>query len=183
MSLVPTLTTLALADGIHLLGIGALLFYLGGTAPLLRSGLFLCGLMATHIAAGLLLLAGWSWLAWSPPAWWVLIEAGVVAMLLVLVFVRLRQGSQEWFRPPQSVTLPATFLTGVMVTAADLAVDLPYHLAAARIVDAVPTTGGRLAWLGYFNLLYALPIVAAAAAYLVGAPRVRVLVERRGGSR
>ena len=179
MSLPATLATLALADGLHLVGIGALVFYLGGSAPVLRAGLFLAGMMATHFAGGLLLLVGWSWLGWSPPAWWMLVEWGVVAAMLVLIVRRLRRGGAgTGFRPPLSVSVPATVLTGVMVTVADLAFDLPYHLAAARITDAVPTTSGQLAWLAYFNVVYALTIVAAGLAYVVGAPRVRLFVTR-----
>ncbi len=171
-----TISLLALADGVHLVAIAALCYLLGGHASYVKAGVFLAGLMATHFAGGLVLLVGWGWVAWSPPGWWAAVEWAVVATLVVLVVVRIRRGlSWSTFRPPRTLTIPAVFLAGVGVSLADLAVDLPYHIAAARIVDAAPTLAGQLGWLVYYHALYAMPMVAAALAYVVAARRVTAL--------
>ena len=178
MTLLQTLTVLALADGVHLVAIGALAFLLTGAQPLPRAVVFMAALLAAHLAGGVLLVVGWGWVVWAPPVWWVAVEWAVVAVLVVLAVWRVRTGAwrqSRHHRPPRAGGLPAVALAGVVVSAADLAFDIPYHLAAARITDAVPTLAGRLGWLVWFNLVYAVPMVAAAM--LVVAWRRRV--ERR----
>ncbi|WP_165492016.1 GAP family protein [Egibacter rhizosphaerae] len=165
-----TLTALALADSLHLLAIAAAVYLLGTEQPFRRTATFVAGLIGTHFAGGVLLVVGWGFVPITPPRWWSVIEWGVIAAILVLAIVRWRRGGAR-FRPPASLTLPTTFGLGVVVSLADLAFDLPYHLAAARIAASVPTMGEQVVWLAWFNLVYALPLLIAMGAYAVLALR------------
>ena len=167
-----TLTALALVDSLHLLAIAAAVYLLGTEQPLVRTAVFVGGLIGTHFAGGVLLVVGWGLIALEPPSWWAAVEWGVVATIAVLALIRWRRG-QGWsrFAPPASLTLPTTLGLGVAISLADLAFDLPYHLAAARIAAAVPTLPGQIGWLAWFNLVYALPLLLTMAAYVVASAR------------
>ena len=169
-----SLTGLALVDSLHLLTIAAVAYLLGTAHPLPRTGVFLGGLIGTHFAGGLLLVTGWGLVAVSPPAWWAVVEWGVVAVFVAFTIIRWR-GGKGWssFRPPASLALPATLALGVTISLTDLAFDLPYHLAAARIAANVPTLGGQVAWLAWFNLVYALPLLVLVAGYAVASRRTQ----------
>lgn len=98
--------------------------------------------------------------------------------LIVAGLRRLRE------RPRKAITLPAWFSPwtalpfGMLLTAADLPNAFPYFIAIERMVATDVTTGGGLAILAGYTVIYCLPCLILLVVGLVSGSRVRDRLQR-----
>ncbi len=187
-----TLTAIALVDSLSLVPVAIvpIALLLGGPRPMAGPLAFIAGVVATYFPFGLALVFGldefFGLLAEHFNRWWnrepdlgeIVLEIAV-GMALILFGHRLcagRPGGGPATRGAVMGTAGA-FGLGAALNVSGLWGALPYFAAVAQILKADPSPAGALLALGYYNLVFALPLISMPVLYLVAGQRATAWIE------
>jgi cytochrome c biogenesis protein CcdA len=167
------LVPILLADVLNPVLLGALIYTLGSSRPLLLSSSLLLGHTATYLGAGIVLALGIDSIADrlanpKPVDFAVEAVAGLALLAIGIAMARgrkaeERRGEEEM----QELGLPGAFATGSIINLIGIPFAVPYFGAIAQMLKADLSVTGTLALLAAYNALYALPFAVVIGARAV----------------
>ena len=173
MELWSVLVPILLADVLNPVLLGALIYTLGSSRPLLLSSSLLLGHTATYLGAGIVLALGIDSIADrlanpKPVDFAVEAVAGLALLAIGIAMARgrkakERRGEEEM----QELGLPGAFATGSIINLIGIPFAVPYFGAIAQMLKADLSVTGTLALLAAYNALYALPFALVIGARAV----------------
>ncbi len=185
IDLIPSLTSIALIDSLSIipLCIVFLVVLLAGPQPVVRSMALIAGIFVVYLACGVLVLFGlqqvfdqinaYALRLWTSPYTEELIFQIVVGAALMAFGWHLaeRRAPSSDSAGVSTMTAPRAWLAGAGLTLAGLPGAVPYVAAIDLTLRTDLTFVERLALLGYYNIVFAAPLVAIVAIRLVFARR------------
>ena len=192
LELLLVLTPIGLLDSTSIvpLCILPLVMLLAGPQPLLRAFAFIFGIFATYVACGLLILLGLQSLLdeisayavrlWQEPETEELILQILLGGVLCLFGWRIAKGGKARAEKPvaSGMTAPQALLAGAVLTIVGLPGAVPYFAAIDLTLRAELAFGQQVAALGFYNLVFVLPLAAIVVVRLVLGERSRSLLDR-----
>ena len=173
MDLWTVLVPILLADVLNPVLLGALIYTLGSSRPLILSSSLLLGHTATYLGAGIVLALGIDSIADrlanpKPVDFAVEAVAGLALLAIGIAMARgrkakERRGEEEM----QELGLPGAFATGSIINLIGIPFAVPYFGAIAQMLKADLSVTGTLALLAAYNALYALPFAVVIGARAV----------------
>jgi cytochrome c biogenesis protein CcdA len=175
VGLLTALLLLALADSLNPGSIVGLVYLLLTPRPVGRALAYVAGTFVSYFTGGALIFFGFGALFRN----FLDRPFGAVGYLVLAAAGVLLLGVGEWLRsrprrlhdakpkPPRWLHPASTFLLGAAGTAADLPTAVPYLVGIGRMVSAGLGTAEALLVLALYVLVYTLPMLALAGAYLV----------------
>ncbi len=173
IELLAILAPVALVDSLSVLPIASvpLIVLLSGRRPAAGSLAFIAGIILTYFPFGLLLLFGldalFDSLAGHFAAWWnqepdlgeVVLQI-IIGLIVIFRGQRLctNRGNKKAQESRTAISPAQAFGLAVMINLAGMWGALPYFAAIAQILKADFSTGGMLAALLFYNLVFALPL-------------------------
>jgi len=151
--------------------------------PLVRSITFILGIIAGYWTAGLLIALGFSKVIAN------LINSGgqfiyaiqfIIGIILIIVGLKLNQsfGQQRTIKHPKSLKPMSTFFLGVIAILWDIPTALPYIIAIERIVGAKISLLKLMSLLGFYNLIFVLPLIILLWIYIIMGNKSTVVLKR-----
>ena len=173
MELWTVLVPILLADVLNPVLLGALIYTLGSSRPLLLSSSLLLGHTATYLGAGVVLALGIESIADrlanpKPVDFAVEAVAGLALLAVGVAMARGRKAEQRRGEEEmQDLGLPGAFATGSIINLIGIPFAVPYFGAIAQMLKAEFSAAGTLALLAAYNALYALPFALVITARVV----------------
>ena len=173
MELWSVLVPILLADVLNPVLLGALIYTLGSSRPLLLSSSLLLGHTATYLGAGIALALGIEAIADrlanpKPVDFAVEAVAGLALLAVGIAMARGRKAEERRGEEEiQELGLPGAFATGSIINLIGIPFAVPYFGAIAQMLKAEFSVGGTLAVLAAYNALYALPFALVIGARIV----------------
>ena len=164
-ALFAALSGLALADSLNPFTVAAQAYLLGTPKSLARSTAFLVTTYIVYFAGGVLLLEGWTaffrYVAPQIPVWGFGADELVLGVILAAasIWTWRKAKSGTPFSPPAEMTIGATIAFALASTIADLSSALPYFTGVNRLAATENPVFTQMALLGWYNLLYVLPLI------------------------
>ncbi len=182
IELFATLAPIALIDSLSVAPVAMipLLILLGEKRPLAGSLSFIAGIVLTYLPFGLLLLFGldtlFDSLAHSFTEWWSKEpDLGEIVLEIIAGLTMLWLGYGLWRKKGETKAEPArkgmtplqAFAVAAFINVSGLWGALPYFAAIAQILKEDLSNGGMVSALLFYNLVFALPLLAFPALYLM----------------
>ncbi len=189
IELLATLAPIALIDSLSVVPVAMipLLILLGEKRPLAGSLSFIAGIVLTYLPFGLLLLFGldtlFDSLTRTFTEWWskepdlgeiaLEIIAGLAMLWLGYGLLRKKRETGETKAEParKGMTPVQAFALAAFINVSGLWGALPYFAAIAQILKEDLSNGGMVSALLFYNLVFALPLLAFPVLYLMLGPR------------
>ncbi|QFS51705.1 GAP family protein [Nostoc sphaeroides] len=151
--------------------------------PLVRSITFILGIIAGYWTAGLLIALGFSKVivnAINSAEKFIYVIQFFIGIVLIIIGFTLNQsfGKQATIKHPKSLKPMSTFVLGVVATLWDIPTALPYIIAIERIIEAKLSLLKLMGVLGFYNLIFVLPLIVLLWIYIMMGNKSAVLLER-----
>jgi cytochrome c biogenesis protein CcdA len=174
---------LALLDSINPSAIAVTVFLMAQPRFAACAAVYIGAVFATYLGLGLAILLGldaaWAFLDGTRTGWILQVLMGAV-LLGYAVLASEPKVATEVPVEGRGLSLPAVAMLGASVTIAEFTTAMPYLGAIALLADATPSFATKLVLLLSYNLVFVLPPILLAVAYLALGERVRPLFERWG---
>ena len=188
MELWTVLVPILLADVLNPVLLGALIYTLGSSRPLLLSSSLLLGHTATYLGAGIVLALGIESIADrlanpKPVDFAVEAVAGVALLAIGAAMALGRKAEERYDEGEMQDFGPAgAFAAGSIINLVGIPFAVPYFGALAQMLKAELSVGGTLAVLAAYNALYALPFALVIGARAVFGERADGPLRRLNGA-
>ena len=190
IDLLAVLTPIGLLDSLSIvpLCIVPMVVLLSGPSPLFRSFAFVLGIFVAYLACGLLILLGlqsvfdelnaYAVRLWQSPHTEELIAQIILGIVLCGFAVRIMRGRKARSERPATSGMTAlqAALAGAGLTIVGLPGAVPYLAAIDLILRDEITEVQRILALGYYNLVFVVPLTAIVALRLVLGERCQALL-------
>lgn len=192
MDLLLSLTPIALVDSLSLIPVAVvpMVLLLGGPHPMAGPAAFMAGVVVTYLPFGLLLVFGldeaFDVLAAHFSQWWnrepdlgeTVLEIAVGLALITFGHRLCARRTRRREAEPRAAMGPVgAFGLGAALNVGGLWGALPYFAAVAQILKADPSPAHAVLALGYYNLVFILPLAAIPGVYLVAGQRAATWLE------
>lgn len=181
VDLLVILTPIGLLDSVSMIPVSIvmLVVLLAGPRPLLRSSALILGIFVAYVAGGLLILLGLQSVfdeisayvlrLWKNPDAEELIFQILIGIVLCAFAVRIATARKSRAEKPvaSSMTAVQALLAGVGLTIVGLPGAVPYFAAIDLILRTDVTPVQRMLALGYYNIVFVVPLAAIVALRLI----------------
>ncbi|WP_229498410.1 GAP family protein [Nostoc mirabile] len=182
-TLLISLIPLAAVDSLNPTTTALQIYLLITPKPLVRSITFILGIIAGYWTAGLLIALGFSKVivnVINSADKFIYVIQFIIGIVLIIIGSTLNQsfGKQATIKHPKSLKPMSTFVLGVVATLWDVPTALPYIIAIERIVAAKLNLLKLIGVLGFYNLIFVLPLIVLLWIYIMMGNKSAVLLER-----
>ena len=191
LNLLSVLTPIGLLDSASMtpISIALLAVLLTGPHPLARSAALLLGICFAYLICGLLILLGlqsvfdqisaYTLRVWHNPETEELILQILVGLLLCTFGVRIATARRRRSDKPAASEMTArqALLTGAVITITGLPGAVPYLAAIELILRSDATQWWQILALGYYNIVFILPMVAVVVLCLLAGEHSRGILD------